>query len=153
MWLLVPISYHLYFLRISKVWSKLHHGSVGRVQYKECYFMLIYTIYAFFCCFSSKKSVYIILTSSFDEVSNFGNGMLTNQKPELVIRNCQWNCMSETMSLIKIKANDCSSTHSVTIKFIDGILCEGLLMIILNKQKYESNLYLFSEINMNNRPN
>ena len=29
----------------------------------------------------------------FDEQSNFRNRILTNQKPELVIRNCQWNCV------------------------------------------------------------
>ena len=29
----------------------------------------------------------------FDKVSNFSNRILTNQKPELVIKNCQWNCM------------------------------------------------------------
>ena len=29
----------------------------------------------------------------FDEVSNFRNRILTNQKPEYVIRNCQWNSM------------------------------------------------------------
>ena len=28
-----------------------------------------------------------------DEVSNFCNRILTNQKQELVVRNCQWNCM------------------------------------------------------------
>ena len=33
------------------------------------------------------------LISFFDEASNFGNRILTNQQPKLVIRNCQWNCM------------------------------------------------------------
>ena len=41
------ICYHLYFLRVSKVWSMLHHGSVGRVQSKECYYVFMY----FFGCF------------------------------------------------------------------------------------------------------
>ena len=50
----VTISYHSYFLRISKVWGMLHHGSVGRVQSEECYFMFPCTFLAFFCCFSSK---------------------------------------------------------------------------------------------------
>ena len=31
--------------------------------------------------------------SFFDEVSNFNNRILINQKPELAIRNSQWNCM------------------------------------------------------------
>ena len=34
----LTISYHLYFLHISKVWNMLHHGSVGWVQSKESYF-------------------------------------------------------------------------------------------------------------------
>ena len=38
--------------------------------------------------------------SFFDEVSNFRNRILTNQKPELVIRNCQWNCMLELVVLV-----------------------------------------------------
>ena len=29
---LLTVSYHLYCLRLSKDWSILHHGSVGRVQ-------------------------------------------------------------------------------------------------------------------------
>ena len=34
----LTISYHLYFLRISKVSSMLHHGSMGQAHSKECYF-------------------------------------------------------------------------------------------------------------------
>ena len=36
---------------------------------------------------------FIIFISIFDEVSNFLNRILTNQKQEFVIRNCQWNCI------------------------------------------------------------
>ena len=54
---LVPltISYHLYFLRISKVLSKSHYGLVGRVHSKECYLIFTYTFLAFLFCFSSKN--------------------------------------------------------------------------------------------------
>ena len=38
----------IYFIRLSKVWSMLHHGSVGRVQSKECYYVFTYTFFAFF---------------------------------------------------------------------------------------------------------
>ena len=38
----LTISYHLYFLCISKVSSMLRHGSVGRVYSKECYFIFKY---------------------------------------------------------------------------------------------------------------
>ena len=51
----LTISYYLYFLRISKVWSMLYHGSVGPVQSKNSYFMFTYTLFGIFCCFSSKK--------------------------------------------------------------------------------------------------
>ena len=32
----------------------LHHGSLGRVQGKECYYMLTNAFLAFLCCFSPK---------------------------------------------------------------------------------------------------
>ena len=38
----------------------------------------------------------MIFISFFDEVSNFRNRILTNQKHELVVSNCQWNGMTET---------------------------------------------------------
>ena len=50
--------------------------------------------------FSSKKlCVFIIFISFFETLSNFCNRILTNQKSEFVIRNCQWNCMEN----IKLK--------------------------------------------------
>ena len=42
-----------------------------------------------------QKIVFIIFISFFDEVSNFYNWMLTNEKQEYVIRICQWNCTQE----------------------------------------------------------
>ena len=51
----LTISYHLYFLRISKVWGMLHHGSMRRVQSKKSYFMFTYNFLVVFCCFSSKS--------------------------------------------------------------------------------------------------
>ena len=44
----MTISYDLYFIRIFKVWSMSHHGSVGRVQSKECYIMFTYVLSAIF---------------------------------------------------------------------------------------------------------
>ena len=40
-----------------------------------------------------KNCLSIIFISCFDEVSNFPNRILTSQKAQLVIKNCQWNCM------------------------------------------------------------
>ena len=75
------------FLRLSKVWSMLHHRSVGRVRNRECFFGI------FFVLFHHKICVFIILISYFDKVSNFRKRISTNQKQELVVQNCQWNCM------------------------------------------------------------
>ena len=78
---LVPltISFHLYFLRISKVLSVLHHRSVGQVQSKK---MLLY-VYLYFCgvflLSFIKKFVFIIFISFSDEVPNFRNKILINQ--------------------------------------------------------------------------
>ena len=52
-----------------------------------------YTFLEFFVVFHHKICVFIIFTSYFDEVSNFHKGILTNQKHELVVSNCLWNCM------------------------------------------------------------
>ena len=51
----LTISYHLYFLRISKVSSMLHHGSVWQAHSKECYFNFAYNFLALFCYFLSKN--------------------------------------------------------------------------------------------------
>ena len=45
----LTISDQLYFLRLSKVWSMLHDGSVGN---KKCCTMFSYTFFLHFCCFS-----------------------------------------------------------------------------------------------------
>ena len=47
----------------------LHHGSVGRVQSQECYFMFS-SIDVFFVNFHKKKLVFIVFISFFNEVSN-----------------------------------------------------------------------------------
>ena len=52
----LTISYHLYFLWISKVLSMLHHGSVEcYFIFKECYFIFTYAFLALFWSFWSKK--------------------------------------------------------------------------------------------------
>ena len=50
-WVPLTISYYLYSLRISKISSMLHHGSMGRVHSKECYFIFAFTFLAFFFFF------------------------------------------------------------------------------------------------------
>ena len=91
----VPLttSYHLYFLRISKVWRMLHHGSVGEFRVINA---TSYLYIHFFVLFHQKLSAFIIFISFFDEVSHFCNRILTKQKLELVTRNYLWNCMTES---------------------------------------------------------
>ena len=52
----IGIFLYLCYLRITKVWSMLHHESVGWVQGKECsFFVHIYFFWHFFVVFTSKK--------------------------------------------------------------------------------------------------
>ena len=84
----------IYFLRPSKVWTMLQHGSVWLILTNYCYSIVLCTFLEFFCCFSRHRiCVFIIFISFSDKVSNFRNRILTNQKRELVVSNCQWNCM------------------------------------------------------------
>ena len=58
--------------------------------------MLLYVyIYFFdiFCYFHHKICVFIIFISFLDKVTNFRNRILTSQKRELMVSNCQRNCM------------------------------------------------------------
>ena len=74
---------------------------------KKCYLILLYTFLAFFFFFFFFKDFFLaffffffyqkicvfIIFIFLDEVSNFRNRILTNQKRGLVVSNCQWNCM------------------------------------------------------------
>ena len=62
----LTVSYHLYFLRISKVSNMLRHGQCGEFKVENatlhvhipCSFICTYTLLAFFCCFSSNILCY-----------------------------------------------------------------------------------------------
>ena len=78
----MTISYHLYFLHISNVWSMSHHGSVGQVQSKECYFMFKYSFLAFVLVavvFHQKIGVFLFPFLFFDEVPHFHNRIFISQ--------------------------------------------------------------------------
>ena len=62
---------------------------------------------AFFCCFSSKICVFVILVSLVDEVTNFHNRIWTNHKSELTIKKCQWDCMKNNIRSSSFLNNDC----------------------------------------------
>ena len=135
----------LIFLRFSKVWSMLHHGSVGRAQTKYttlCYHLLFWPffVYLFFCLFCffvfcHKFCIFIIFISFFDEVSNFRNIILTNQKRELAVSNCQWNCMqsrSTNLSMSGSKDDIISRKHSFFIRIFYLFWNTCILKVILN---------------------
>ena len=72
----------------------LHHGSVGQGLSKKCYFVFECPLLNFVCYFLAKKLCFYHFHLFFFEIlSNFRNRIITNRKLELVIRNCQWNCM------------------------------------------------------------
>ena len=79
--------YRVIFLCPSKVWSMLQYGLVGRVQNKNTtlYFHLLFC--HFLVVLNNNICVFIICISFFDEVLNFRNRSLTNQKQELVVQN------------------------------------------------------------------
>ena len=81
----------IYFLRLSKVWSISHHGSVGR-GHKKCN-LILFLFFIIKFVFLSFSFLSFFLLFFFDEVSNFRNRILTSQKRELVVFNCQLNCI------------------------------------------------------------
>ena len=86
----------IYFIRLCKVWSIYYiTGQWGEFT-KKCYFMLSYT----FICFSSSNLCFYHFISFSNEISNFCNKILTNQKHELVASNCKPKCMHNTLQIL-----------------------------------------------------
>ena len=65
-------------------------------------FMLTYTFLTIFAFFINKNEFFSFSFLFCDEISNNRNRILTNQKPEQVIRNCLWSCMCNS-SVINIR--------------------------------------------------
>ena len=74
------------FFRMSKVCSILHYRSLWQVQVKEFNLIFKHIFWHFFVVSHSKIRVFIIFNSFFGEVSNFRYRILTNQKPELLLK-------------------------------------------------------------------
>ena len=65
-------------------------------------YVYVYFLNIFLLFFINK---YVFFSFSFlfcDEIPDIHSRILTNEKPEWVIRNCQWNCMCNS-SVIKIR--------------------------------------------------
>ena len=71
----------------------LHHGPVGEFRVKIATWCLFILFCIFVVCHQKICFYHFHFFFFFDKVSNLRNRILTNQKPELMIRNCQWNCM------------------------------------------------------------
>ena len=58
--------------------------------------LYVYLCFSLFCCCFSSKNLHFYHFHFFfyDKVSNFRNRILTNQKLELLKRNCQWKRMN-----------------------------------------------------------
>ena len=84
-------KWHQYILSVSLKFGAYNITGQWEEFIKNCYLMLSCAFLAFFVVFHYKICVFIIFISFFDEVSNFRNRILTNQKRELAVSNCQWN--------------------------------------------------------------
>ena len=75
-----------------------HHGKVRRVH-KKCYLRLLYTFFAFFFLFVLFFIIeFVFLSFSFLFLMKYQiSRILTYQKRELVVSNCQWKC---TVSIV-----------------------------------------------------
>ena len=79
----------------------LHHGPVGEFQNKNFkfsptffgVFIVVVVVVVVVVVFHHKICTFIIFISFVDDVSKFRNRILTNRKHELVVSNCQQNCM------------------------------------------------------------
>ena len=86
------ISYHLYFLYISKVTSMLHHRSVRRVHSKWCFFIFTYSFLAFHYCFSWKNFCFYHFRFHWSSIG-FSQQNISQSETGIGVRNNQWNCM------------------------------------------------------------
>ena len=85
----------------------------------------------FFFVFNQEKcGVFLFSVLFSDEVSSFRNKILTNQKPELGIRNCQWNCMNNKSQVWHHR--------SISIKYC---IFQKHLLVIVSSQRIWSILF------------
>ena len=86
--------HHFTFFHLYKVWNNLYHGWVGRVQTKYtmlCFHLLFWLFYVVAVVFHHTFFVFIIFIFFFWWSIKFR--ILSYQTSELVVSNCQWNCI------------------------------------------------------------
>ena len=72
----------------------------GASSFKKIYIMILYTFLAFFVAFHDKVFILIVFISFLDKLLNFRNRILTNQKRELMVSNCQRICYMDKLSVL-----------------------------------------------------
>ena len=72
-------------------------------------YVYIYFVNIFFLFFINKNVFSLFSFHLYDEISNICNRILANQKPEQVIKNCQWNCMcnSSVINISRVSLPPC----------------------------------------------
>ena len=87
-------KWHQYIFSVSLKFGTCYiTDQCGEFTKKMLLNAFMYFFGIFFVVFHPKICVFIIFISFSDKVSNFRNRILTNQKRELVISNCQRNYM------------------------------------------------------------
>ena len=110
--------------------------------------MLSYTFLAFFFVFffvfHYKICVFIIFISFFDEVSNFRNRILTNQKHESTATHCQRNCMKH---MKKVRSNQAS----ISINYCTDLAKTQFSLVIIVKH-FKIVAFFFTSIKYQKQP-
>ena len=81
----------------------------------------------FLFVFHQSNCIFIIFISFFDTVSNFRNRILTNQKPELVTRNCHWKCMNQNIKEEMVMEATMMPFNKIVIQMVKKIKMERLI--------------------------
>ena len=91
----LTVSFDLYFFRHSQVFCMLHHCSQDEFTIRNAilYFHVLSWHFFFVVLFHYKIFAFIVFIPFVDNVSNFRNKMLTNQKLDLMARQCQSDWM------------------------------------------------------------
>ena len=109
----------------------LHHASVGRVQGKDAILCWHLTFLVLVFVFHKDLS-FIIFISFFDKILSFKKRILSNQKPGLVIKHCQWNCMTTSFLWVWycIFLNNCIYITRLDLYWYSAIEAEPFVKLI-----------------------
>ena len=84
-----------------------------RTRIKNTTIYLLIYFFGIFCIVCHCKTYVFTIFDSFYEVSSFRNRILTTQKQELMIRNCQWSC-----TFLSFNLNKCLDFETMALSFL-----------------------------------